>query len=93
METLDSLKTAIQESNWKVELKLKVKSEDGEVSSESDIDGMLTDEAMAYWEQLKDEVHDLVSGAEGEEVEVEIEIEWEPGSRDWADHDDWDDDD
>jgi hypothetical protein len=93
METVDSLKAAIQENQWGAELKLKVKSDEGEFSSESDIDGMINDEAMAYWEQLKEEVENLVSSAEGDDVEVEIEIEWEPEHRDWADHGDWDDDD
>lgn len=92
-DTLDSLKAAIQESSWEVELKLKVKWEEGEVSSYSDIEGMISDKAMGDWEKLKEDVIALISDIEDEEVELEIEIEWEPEHHDWADHDDWDDDD
>jgi hypothetical protein len=75
---LEDLLGTFEGLEGKYELKLKVKKQDGLVTVErNDIVGELTAAQQELWDNLVGIVQSLVSGAEGDDVELEIEIEHE----------------
>ncbi|MCD6398793.1 MAG: discoidin domain-containing protein, partial [Candidatus Aenigmarchaeota archaeon] len=76
--TLDELLAKLSSYGGELEIKYKVKKQDGSVSIEKDeISGELNEEEMELWNILKEDVYNLVESTEEDDVELEIEIEVE----------------
>lgn len=86
---LEELLESLQNSTGEVELKLKIEKEDNETSIEEEVEGNLTSEQEALWEDLKAkalaDVESFVTSEDDVELEIEIEHEFELEDEDFDD--------